>query len=306
MPSLDCTSSANARACKGPPSRWCCSMSVITSPVSLWAVFGPRSARQQARHAVAFEGRLGLVIGRPRHTEQGGRLGLGGAIQASVAKHLVLDLHEVVGIEEARWVEPRRPHCLRPGVQGAELAQPIELRLVLGHRTFPRVRVNNNMPHTESCQARHVHRLQSLRRQYPPDPRHQAARYERHAAYRDLHMRRNSLDASEPLASPPHLVDQGCQVRQIVKPQERPAARGLAEQVGLVNVGPRREHRAKSARLVEEHHPVFAPVPSARSHHEALAAPRMERMGDLELYARSNIRTRCSCGLTRRARSRPA
>src|SRR5262245_65187557 len=37
MPSLDCTSRANARACKGPPSRWCCSMSLITSAVSLWA-----------------------------------------------------------------------------------------------------------------------------------------------------------------------------------------------------------------------------------------------------------------------------
>src|SRR4029450_1636775 len=115
-------------------------------------------------------------------------------------------------------------------------------------------------------------------------------------------MGRNSLDPPEPLASAPHLVDQGCQVRQIVRSQERLATRGLAEHVGLVNVGPRREDRAKSARLVEEHHPVFAPVLSARSHHDALAAPRMERMGDLELYAPPNTRPSCSSGPTRTAK----
>ena len=33
---------ARSRACKGPPLRWCSSITLITSGVSLWADFGPR------------------------------------------------------------------------------------------------------------------------------------------------------------------------------------------------------------------------------------------------------------------------
>jgi hypothetical protein len=104
-------------------------------------------AGQQAGEAVALEGGLSLVVGGARHAEQRSRLGLVDAVLAGVAKHLVLHLHEVVGIEEARAMEPRGADGFGPRVEHAKLAQPIALGL-LGHRNPSSRCVNIIMPHS--------------------------------------------------------------------------------------------------------------------------------------------------------------
>ncbi|UUZ65486.1 hypothetical protein LP417_13880 [Polaromonas sp. P1-6] len=120
-------------------------MTVITSGVSLLADFGPRGWGSNPL-IPSREGGLGQVEGRSGQAEQAGRLGLGDTVLTRMTKHLVLDLHEVGGVEEAGAVEPRRAHSLRLGVQRAELAQSIGLGRVLGHSSTCSLYVNHNTP----------------------------------------------------------------------------------------------------------------------------------------------------------------
>jgi hypothetical protein len=83
--------------------------------------------RQQSRHAVALEHGRGLVEGGPRQAEQAGGLGLGDAFLLCVSKHLVLHLHQVVGVEEPTSLEPCSAYPLRLGVEHAGLAQTFDL-----------------------------------------------------------------------------------------------------------------------------------------------------------------------------------
>lgn len=80
------------------------------------------------------------------------------------------------------------------------------------------------------------------------------------------------------------LFDQRSQMQEIVRAQPCAAGRALSERVGFINVGPGREQRAQPTLIVEEHHPIFAPVLLTRGQHEAAATPRVERVRDFELY----------------------
>jgi len=108
---------------------------------------------QQPAEPVTRIGGLGQIEGRPGQAEQAGRLGLGDAVLARMTKHLVLDLDEVVGVEEAGAVEPCRTHLLRPRVQRPELAQAIGLGRVLSHRDARDLSVMYYTPHILIFQA---------------------------------------------------------------------------------------------------------------------------------------------------------
>ena len=125
------------------------------------------------------------------------------------------------------------------------------------------------------------------------------------AAYIDLHMRRNFLNAlaPRPLAYS-DLINEGSQLQEVVRAQPRTAGGTLSERVGLVDIGPGGQQRTQSPPVVEEHHPVFAPVLLARSQREAPSAPRVKGVGDCELYGRSSVRMDCSSQRTRRGRWR--
>lgn len=89
-------------------------------------------------------------------------------------------------------------------------------------------------------------------------------------------------------------IDERPQASQIVHAQPRSTGSGTGERIRLVDVGPRCKQRAQMPVLIEERHAVFTPVPLARRQHEALAPPRVERVGDLELYRRANTCMACS------------
>ena len=102
------------------------------------------------------------------------------------------------------------------------------------------------------------------------------------------------------------LSDHRGQFDKIVDPHEGTIRGGSGKLFGLIDIGPGRQQRAQPSLAVEEHDAVFAPVLLARGHNEALAAPRMERMRDFDLYARLSTRMGCTRGSTRKGSSSPA
>lgn len=119
-------------------------------------------------------------------------------------------------------------------------------------------------------------------------------------------MRRNLLDASSFFLAALNVINQQRQRRQIVWAGEGPTCSNLTEQVGLIDIGPRGRKRTQPSLGVVEHDAVFAPVLFACRQHEALSAPRMERVRNLELYAGLSVSTNCSPGLERKARTSEA
>jgi hypothetical protein len=63
-----------------------------------------------------------LIEGRPGHSEQGGRLGLGSAIDPNMTQHLVLDLNKIVGIEEIARSKPWRPYSVGMRIESTKFA----------------------------------------------------------------------------------------------------------------------------------------------------------------------------------------
>ncbi len=113
-----------------------------------------RAARlgQQPEQTVALERRFGLVVRGARQPEQFGCLRLGSATLAHVAKHLVLHLQQVLGVEEPGRSKPRCPYGLGTRVEHPELTQTVSLG-GLAHGANGYSDVKNNKPQTTSCQA---------------------------------------------------------------------------------------------------------------------------------------------------------
>ena len=114
------------------------------------------------------------------------------------------------------------------------------------------------------------------------------------AAYNTLLLRRIVLYTPAPSQCAADLIDERSQASEIVRAQPRSTGGGTAERVRLVNVGPRRQQRAKMPVIIEERHAVLTPVLLARRQHEALAPPWMECVRDLELNGRTIAHTACS------------
>ena len=79
---------------------------------SLWTAL----SRYQSDEAALFEAGLGLVVCRPRYTVFLGGFGHRGHIDRYPAEHLILDLHEVAGVEEFAFLKLRIAHLLRAWV----------------------------------------------------------------------------------------------------------------------------------------------------------------------------------------------
>jgi len=77
----------------------------------------------QARQAGAVEERLGLIEDGTGEPECLSHLSDGGPLDASAAKHFVLDLHEVARVEELAAEEQGVGHLLGVGVQDALLTE---------------------------------------------------------------------------------------------------------------------------------------------------------------------------------------
>ena len=94
-------------------------------------------------------------------------------------------------------------------------------------------------------------------------------------------------------------VNQLAQFQQQVGSKTCSATRGTRERTGCVDVGPGGQQRAQAPVSVMEHDAVLAPCLLSGGKHEALTLPGMERVGDLNLYARLISATACSRGPTR-------
>jgi hypothetical protein len=66
---------------------------------------------------------LGLVENGTREAERVHNLGDGGPLHTNAAEHLILDLHQVAGVEELAAQEHGVDHPFGVGVQGALLMQ---------------------------------------------------------------------------------------------------------------------------------------------------------------------------------------
>ena len=97
---------------------------------------GSAPLRQQPGKPLLREGRLGLVVGRTGEAKELGRLGLLCSLGAHVAQHLVFDLHEIAGIEEAVRLEPGRLHPLRVSVQRTLPVEELRFGVALGQRNY--------------------------------------------------------------------------------------------------------------------------------------------------------------------------
>ena len=260
------------------------SMKPMTSAVSLCADFGPRFCGSRparpSRSKAASACRRSAARGRTA-----GRLGLGDTVLPRVSKHLVLDLHQVVGVEEVARLEPRRPTRCGCGLRIACLAQSVELVGRPGHGRSGAGCVNNNMPHSIGCQA-------DVALPFCIDSRYEAymsgmrlSTHEAVAASNCLHMRRNllyirgggSCADSCPRRSAPR-ASAGRPRGQMRGPQ-RPRSERPADLCWSTS-----PDRAQPPLGVEEHHPVLAPVLLARGQHQALTVPGMERVRDFNLY----------------------
>ena len=93
---------------------------------------GPALSRKKAAQARPGEGCFGLIEGGTRHPEERRGLGLGGALPAHLAQHLVLHLHRIARVEESAALEPGGAHPLRVGIEGAELLQTLGFGIALG------------------------------------------------------------------------------------------------------------------------------------------------------------------------------
>ena len=89
----------------------------------LVAACGPGLCGDQAGQAALLEGRLGLVERRTREATGLGRLADRALVDVDQSQHLVLDLHQVVGIEELAAREQRVRDAVRARVERGVLPQ---------------------------------------------------------------------------------------------------------------------------------------------------------------------------------------
>lgn len=99
-------------------------------------LLGATFARHQTWQPVLFECRLRLVERRPRKTKSGCRVGDRFAVRLYAAKHLVLDLYQVSGIEKAAGREPFVGHLVGPGVESPLLPQGFEFGIFFRHSSW--------------------------------------------------------------------------------------------------------------------------------------------------------------------------
>jgi len=87
----------------------------------------------QAGKTVLLEGRLCLVERWPRKTEICRRIRHGLSFGPHAAQHLVLDLDQIPGIEEAVLGKQRIGDCAGPRIEGSLLLQDCELGILFRH-----------------------------------------------------------------------------------------------------------------------------------------------------------------------------
>ena len=95
---------------------------------------GATPARQQACDTFLGEGGFGLVEGWTRHPIHCGGLGFGRALVGDLSQHLVLDLDEIVGVEEAADLELRGVDSLGMAIQGTLLFEALVFGVANGQR----------------------------------------------------------------------------------------------------------------------------------------------------------------------------
>lgn len=88
--------------------------------------------RQQSGESVLRKRRFGLIERGTGNTKEGCRLRLLHTLEADLAEHLVLHLHQVARIEEPIALEPGRPHSLRMPVQCTLLLEVLRFEIALG------------------------------------------------------------------------------------------------------------------------------------------------------------------------------
>lgn len=84
-------------------------------------------ARNQSREALLRNRLLGLIERRARQSERRCSFGHGRFVDLDAAKHLVLDLQQIVGVEEVSCLEQRLGDGLRMWMEDALLAKSLHL-----------------------------------------------------------------------------------------------------------------------------------------------------------------------------------
>lgn len=90
--------------------------------------------RNQAEESFLLKGCLRLIKRRARKSEGVGGLADGSFVDVNLAQHLVLDLHEIVGIEEVAVLEQRIGDSFWMRVESAVTAERLVFGLGVGWR----------------------------------------------------------------------------------------------------------------------------------------------------------------------------